>query len=110
MGNDIYREYALSLLRKLKEQINGYIVFELYPDADMVMIRTTHKGFDYNHVFNDVKNRVLDDNDSAVEEFMEGYKKDLDKCFIKSEEKKAWEKKNSLKVASLLEKSFGRYL
>ena len=93
MSREIYREYAAAQLKKIQDKINGHIRFELYPDNDMVMFRTEFKGFTYNHVFSGIQDRMYSGNDDAINEFLKGYREALNRCFFKSEEKRAWEKK-----------------
>ncbi len=93
MSEDIYREYASALLKKVKDKVNGYVVFELYPYADTVLIRAENKDFKFSYVFKDIQDRMLSGEDDALDEFITAYKADLMRCFFKSEKKKEWERK-----------------
>ena len=89
--NDLYYEFAKSVKSKLLDEINGKVVYEVYPHIDAIVFKIFFKDFDFAFAVNGIQDRVYTSDaasEGVVDEFIHAYKKAINMAFFKTEERK----------------------
>ena len=82
--NDMYNNFALSVLNKLRDRVRGKIVFEVYKEIDAVIFKIYFKDFNFKYVIKDITNLVLTgSSDRVVDEVVKKYREVVMKGFFK---------------------------
>lgn len=82
--NDMYNNFALSVLNKLRDRVRGKIVFEVYKEIDAVIFKVFFKDFNFKYVIKDITNLVLTgSSDRVVDEVVKKYREVVMKGFFK---------------------------
>ena len=86
--NDMYYDFGISVMSKLRDRVRGKIVFEVYKEIDAIIFKVFFKDFNFKYVVKDVTNLVLTGgSDKTVEEIMKKYREVVMKAFFKGENK-----------------------
>ena len=94
--NDIWFEFARSFVARLRQDINGGIKFELFPEIDVVVIKTNFKEFTFKYPINNVQEiMMIGSIDEEVELFKRKYKAAINNAFFKTDERKERDKKEA---------------
>jgi len=87
--NDMYYEFAKNIKKKLSDDLNGRIVFEIYNHIDTVIFKVSFKDFDYSYAVNNVQDRIYSGTvDEIPEDFKHSYMKAIRNAFFKNEKHK----------------------
>lgn len=82
--NNMYYDFGLSVMNKLRDKVRGKIVFEIYKEIDAVIFKVYFKDFNFKYVVKDVTNLVLTGgSDRVVEEILKKYREVVMKAFFK---------------------------
>lgn len=86
--NNMYYDFGLSIMNKLRDKVRGKIVFEAYKEIDAVIFKVYFKDFNFKYVVKNVTNLVLTGgSDIVVEEILKKYREVVMKAFFKGENK-----------------------
>ena len=94
--NEIYRDFAVAVFKKLVTEVNGKVVYEIYQAADTVIFKVFFKDFQFGYAFNRISEKMYNgtsSTDECVAEFKAAYKKVIFDAFFKTEERKARDRK-----------------
>lgn len=81
----IYYDFARGMFDRFKEAINGKIIYEIYPEIDVVIFKIFFKDFEFSYAVNNVANVIYDGTqDKLVEEFTHKYKRAILNAFFKN--------------------------
>lgn len=87
--NDVYFDFAMSVKRRLNEEINARIVFEIYEDIDTIIFNIYFKGFEFKYAINDIQTIVYTGRtDEVVTDMLSAYKGCILNSFFKSKARK----------------------
>lgn len=87
--NEAYWNLAMSIKKKLKEEINGLVRFEIYEPIDAIIFRINFKEFDFNYGINNIQDIIYDGVSSDIaDEILSKYKKTILNSFFKSDDRK----------------------
>ena len=87
--NEMYFEFAKNVKRKLQDEINGGIKFEIFESIDTIIFRIRFKDFNYQHAVGDVQSSIYEGKtEELVSEIMESYRREVLRGFFKSGSKK----------------------
>ena len=82
----LYKDFADGIFRRLKEDINGYLSYEVFPDVGVIVFNIKFKTFTYSYAVSDVMTHINNgDSGRIAEDFKTSYKKEILKAFFKSE-------------------------
>lgn len=86
--NQIYYDFAKKLKEKLLDEINGRIEFEIYPNIDAIIIKTTFKEFTFTYACNGIQHKFYNGDGTApiVEDFKKEYIRTIKRTFFKRKE------------------------
>lgn len=83
--DNVYWDFAQSIKKKLCDDINGRVVFEIYKDIDTVIFKVFFKDFDFFYAVNDVQDRIYaGTTDEIPEEFKKRYMSAIKGAFFKT--------------------------
>ena len=83
--NEMYYDFSLSLINKLRDRVRGKIVFEVYKEIDAVIFKFYFKDFNFKYVVKNVTDFVLlGSSDMVVEEILKKYRELIMKAFFKA--------------------------
>lgn len=87
--DNMYYDFAKNIKKKLCNELNGRIVFEIYDHIDTVIFKVYFKDFDYSYAVNNVQDRIYSGIvDEIPEEFKRNYMKAIKNAFFKNENHK----------------------
>lgn len=89
--NELYYEFAKNVKGKLLDEINGKVVFEVYPHIDAIVFKIFFKDFDFAYAVNEIQDRLyMSDaaSESVVDDILHAYKKAVLGAFFKTDERK----------------------
>lgn len=89
MDKTIYIECARAMNSKIRQEVNGYVRYEIYPEMDAIIFKIKFKDFDFNYGVNNVMDLMV--NDGMTEQLdilLKKYKKAVLNAFFKTEERK----------------------
>ena len=87
--NEIWFQFARGFVGRLRQEINGGIKFELFPEIDAVVIKTNFKEFTFRYAISNVQEiMMIGSVDEEVEKFMRQYRAAINAAFFKTEERK----------------------
>ena len=96
-NRDAYYDFGVNFIKKIRNDMNVSAKFEIYPDIDAVIIKTYWKGFTFDFPIDCIPDHIFsNDIDDLYERFVTEYKEALQKCFFKSDEKKAYNERRRL--------------
>ena len=82
----VYHDFARAMFDRFKSEINGKIIYEIYPEIDTVIFKISFKDFEYSYAVNNVTHIIYGGNqDLLVEEFLKKYRKSILSAFFKTE-------------------------
>lgn len=55
MERYLYIDQARSIKEKLREEVNGLVRFEVYPEVDTIVFKIIFKDFDFNYAINNIQ-------------------------------------------------------
>lgn len=89
--NELYYEFAKNVKTRLLDEINGRIVYEVYPYIDTIIFKINFKDFEFTHAINGIQDRVYTSDNASedvVEDLLHMYKMVILNAFFKTEERK----------------------
>ena len=88
--DQLYFDFITPMMKKLHQEINGRIKYEVYPSVDTVIFKVRFKDFDYSYAIGHVSHHIYNGVtiEELVEEFKKEYLKAIKNAFFKSEYKK----------------------
>lgn len=99
MDKRIYIECAKSVTHRLYKEINGKIVYEIYPEVDTIVFKVVFKDFDFHYAANNIQEIIYNDGfDDVINVFLSKYKHCILNAFFKSDEKKERERLQELGI------------
>ena len=94
--NEIWYEFAKGFVNRLRQDINGSIKFEMFPEIDVVVIRTNFKDFTFKYAISNVQEiMMIGSVDDQVDIFKRKYKSAINNAFFKTEDRKRRDKEES---------------
>ena len=91
--NDVYFDFAKSIKRRLNEEANARILFEIYEDIDTIIFRLYFKDFEFKYALNDIQTIVYTGKtDEVVVDILSAYKSCILNSFFKSKARKERDK------------------
>ena len=89
MDKTVYIECARAITSRIREEINGIVRTEIYPEIDSIVVKIKFKEFDFNYGVKDIQDLMISDGiQEAVDELLRKYKKAILNGFFKSEARK----------------------
>jgi len=86
--NEMYYDFGLAIMKKLRDRVRGKIVFEVYKEIDAVIFKIYFKDFNFKYVVKDVTDIVLlGSSDMVINEILKKYREVVMKAFFKGENK-----------------------
>lgn len=91
--NDVYFDFAKSIKRRLNEEVNARILFEIYEDIDTIIFRLYFKDFEFKYALNDIQTIVYTgQTEQVVTDILSAYKGCILNSFFKSKARKERDK------------------
>ena len=95
----IFKDYGHAIRNKLMEDVNGYVKFDLIPEADCIVFHIEFKAFKFRYVITDVSSSLYNDgSDLVVDSIERKYRRAIMDGFFKSERAKEREKLKGMEV------------
>ena len=95
-----YIECGRNLAGKIRKEVNGLVRYEVYPEADLIIIKIIFKDFDFNYAIRDIQDLMyMNGLDGAVDELLEKYKKSILSGFFKTNERKSRDERVALGIS-----------
>lgn len=89
MPKEIYIECARAMNSKIRQEVNGLVRYEIYPEMDAIIFKIKFKDFDFNYGINNVQDLMYNGGtDEAIDILLKKYKKAVLNAFFKTEERK----------------------
>lgn len=89
MDKSIYIECARAISNKVREEVNGIIRTEIYPEIDVIVVKIIFKEFDFNYGVKDVQDLMISEGiPEAVDELLSKYRQAVLNGFFKSAARK----------------------
>lgn len=87
--DNMYFDFAQNIRKKLCNDLNGRIIFEIYSHIDTVIFKIYFKEFDFSYAVNNVQDRIYSGTvDEIPEDFKRDYMKAIRNAFFKTENHK----------------------
>ena len=97
--NEAYWDFAQGIRKKLINEVNGLVKFEIYEEIDTIIFRIFFKDFDFNYGINDVQSIIYEgSSEEVICDILSRYKKAILNGFFKSEDRKRQEEEKRLGV------------
>lgn len=97
MERRLYIDCAKSVVRKLHEELNGRVIFEVYPEVDTIIFKIMFKDFEFSCAVNNIQEVIYTDQiDAEVKMILEKYKKAVLSAFFKTDSRKARDNRRKL--------------
>lgn len=101
MEKQIYFDCAKYVSKKLHEEVNGFIKFEVYPEIDTIIFKIVFKDFNFNYPMNNIQEMMyVKGLDEEVETLLKKYKKAILNGFFKSDQRKERDKMKRARIAT----------
>ena len=92
--NDPINDFCVTLIKKIRAEINGGVVYEYYKNIDSIIIRTTFKEFRFDYAINSLTELVYNGNsDIVANEFLQAYRSAVLGAFFKTSDRKERDRK-----------------
>ena len=89
MDKQIYIECARAMNSRLRQEVNGLVKYEIYPEVDTIIFKITFKDFNFNYGINYVQDLMMRNaTGEAIDELLHKYKKAIMNAFFKSDARK----------------------
>lgn len=89
MDKMIYVECARAMNSKIRQEVNGLVRYEIYPEMDAIVFKIRFKDFDFNYGINYIQDLMYNNGtDKAIDDLLKKYKKAVLNAFFKTEERK----------------------
>ena len=87
--NEAYWDFAQGIRNKLRNEVNGFIKFEIYEEIDTIVFKIFFKDFDFNYGINDVQSIIYDESsEEVICDILTRYKKAVLNGFFKTDDRK----------------------
>lgn len=98
--NDVYFDFAKAVKRRLNEEVNARILFEIYDDIDTIIFRLYFKDFEFKYAMNDIQTIVYTgQTEQVVTDILSAYKGCILSSFFKSKARKERDKTKKIMEA-----------
>lgn len=95
-----YIECGRNLIGKIRKEVNGLVRYEVYPEADLIIIKIIFKEFDFNYAVKDIQDLMyMNGLDGAVDDLLKKYKKSILSGFFKTNERKSRDERVALGIS-----------
>jgi hypothetical protein len=85
----MYKDYGHSIRNRLIEDVNGYVKFDLIPEADCIIFHITFKDFRFRYVITDVSQSIYHGtSEEVVQGIEQKYRRSIMSAFFRTEENK----------------------
>lgn len=85
----IFRDYGHAIRKRLMNDVNGYVTFELLPELDAIIFRIEFKDFKFKYVVTDASASLYNDgSDEVVNSIESRYRKSIMNAFFRTQENK----------------------
>lgn len=99
MNRHMYVECGQSIVGRLRKEVNGLIKFEIYPEADIIIIKIFFKEFDFNYAVKDIQDLIYNNGlDDTATSILKKYRSAILNGFFKTEARKERDHKKELGI------------
>lgn len=85
----IFKDYGHAIRKRLMNDVNGYVTFELLPELDAIIFRIEFKEFKFKYVVTDASASLYNDgSDEVVNSIESRYRKSIMNAFFRTQENK----------------------
>lgn len=95
----IFKDYGHAIRKKLMDDVNGYVTFELLPELDAIIFRIEFKEFKFKYIVTDVSASIYNDgSDEVINSIEKCYRKAIMNAFFRTQENKERLEKKKLGI------------
>lgn len=95
----IFRDYGHAIRKKLMDDVNGHVTFELFPELDAIIFRIVFKEFRFKYVIQDASASLYNGgSDEVVQSIETRYRRSIMNAFFRTPENKERLKKRKLGI------------
>ena len=89
MASEMHWEFAQSIRKRLRDEVNGIVKFEIYGGIDTIIFKIYFKEFDFKYGISEVQSVIYDGNtEEVVDGILAAYRKAILSAFFKTENRK----------------------
>lgn len=93
MERQFYVDQARSIKERLREEVNGIVRFEVYPEVDTIVFKIIFKDFGFNYAINNIQELMYSDGfDGQIDILLKKYRSAVLSGFFKNDKRKEREK------------------
>lgn len=99
MERQFYVDQARSIKEKLREEVNGLVRFEVYPEVDTIVFKIIFKDFDFNYAINNIQELMYSGGfDEQIDILLKKYRSAVLSGFFKNERRKERDRREKLGI------------
>ena len=95
--DNAYYNFVNDVKDKLKEDLNGRIIYEVYPEVDTCIFKITFREFEFAFPVNKAKEKWIEEGREGIidiaNDFKTAYKEAIENAFFKTPERKERDRK-----------------
>ena len=96
MEKKMYWDFANGIKRALRNEVNGYVDFEMYAEANIVIFKINFKDFAFKYAVADMSDVCLNGSSSTVvSDILKTYRNSVMNAFFKTDARKARDHKKA---------------